>query len=75
MALGAALGVLATGLSGLSRLGAPSLLLFLLIVLSGTALIQGWILEGTVVSDTDVPSESNVDLEPLGKPESEMKPS
>ena len=74
-ALGAALGVLATGLSGLSRLGAPSLLLFFLIVLSGTALLQGWILEGAVESDTDVPSESNVDLEPLAKPESEMKPS
>ncbi len=43
--LGAALGVLMAGSSGLSRLGAPSLLLFFLIVLSGTALLQGSILE------------------------------
>ena len=41
---GAALGVLVTGSSGLSRLGAPSLLLFFLVALSGTALIQGSIL-------------------------------
>lgn len=39
--LGAALGVLVAGSSGLSRLGAPSLLLFFLIVLSGAALMQG----------------------------------
>ena len=41
VALGAALGMLVTGFSGLSRLGAPSLLLFFLVVLSGAALMQG----------------------------------
>ena len=43
--LGAALGVVVTGSSGLSRLGAPSLLLVMLVVLSGAALIQGSMLE------------------------------
>jgi len=42
--LGAALGVLITGSSGLSRLGAPSLLLVVLVLLSGAALVQGSVL-------------------------------
>ena len=44
-ALGGALGVLVAGSSGLARLGAPSLMLFLLMALSGAALMHGWILE------------------------------
>lgn len=57
-AFGAAAGVLMTGLSGLARVGAPSLLLFLLVVLSGAALVQGSVLEA--------PEESTLppDVEP-----------
>lgn len=44
-ALGGALGVWVAGSSGLARLGAPSLFLFLLMTLSGAALMHGWILE------------------------------
>ena len=81
-ALGAALGVLVTGLSGLSRLGAPSLLLFLLIVLSGTALLQGSMLEGLEevhaaggdgLPGSEVGMGSKSEME--SKPESEMEPS
>ena len=81
-ALGAALGVLVTGLSGLSRLGAPSLLLFLLIVLSGTALLQGSMLEGVEevhaaggdgLLGSEVGMESKSEME--SKHESEMEPS
>ncbi len=52
-AFGAAAGVLMTGLSGLARVGAPSLLLLLLVVLSGSALVQGWILEELEESPQD----------------------
>jgi hypothetical protein len=54
--LGAALGVLITGSSGLSRLGAPSLLLVVLVLLSGAALVQG-----SVLGDVHVaPDEAGV---------------
>ena len=43
--LGAAAGVLATGLGAVSGVGVPSFVLFLLVLLSGTARLQGWILE------------------------------
>ncbi len=43
--LGAAAGVLATGLGAVSGLGVPSFVLFLLVLLSGTARLQGWVLE------------------------------
>ena len=42
--LGAAAGVLVTGLSALTRVGAPSFVLFLIVILSGTARLQGWVL-------------------------------
>ncbi len=42
--LGAATGVLVTGLGALSGVGVPSFVLFLLVVLSGAALLQGWVL-------------------------------
>ncbi len=73
-ALGAALGVLVTGSSGLSRLGAPSLLLFFLIVLSGTALMQGAILEEpqAVADDGEVTIEAGPGSEEVvSNPESE----
>ena len=40
---GAAGGVLVTGLGALSGLGVPSFALFLLVILSGAALLQGWV--------------------------------
>ncbi len=43
--LGAAAGVLATGMGALSGVGVPSFALFLLVILSGTALLQGWVLK------------------------------
>ena len=43
-ALGAAAGVLVTGFGALSGLGVPSFVLFLLVLLSGAALLQGWVL-------------------------------
>ena len=43
--LGAATGVLVTGLGALSRVGVPSFVLFLLVILSGAALLQGWVLK------------------------------
>ncbi len=43
--LGAAAGVLVTGLGALSGVGVPSFALFLLVILSGTASLQGWVLK------------------------------
>ncbi len=43
--LGAAAGVLLTGLEALSGVGVPSFVLFLLVIISGTALLQGWVLD------------------------------
>ena len=43
--LGAAAGVLVTGIGALSGVGVPSFALFLLVILSGTALLQGWVLK------------------------------
>ena len=43
--LGAAAGVLATGLGALSGAGVPSFVLFLLVILSGAARLQGWVLK------------------------------
>ena len=43
--IGAGAGVLMTGLSGLGRVGVPSLMFFMLMILSGAALVQGWLLE------------------------------
>jgi len=43
-ALGAAAGVLVTGLGALSSVGVPSFAFFLLVILSGAALLQGWVL-------------------------------
>lgn len=60
--LGAALGVLLTGYSGLSRLGAPSLLLVVLVFLSGAALMQGSIL-GEVPVMTGGPEEAESGVE------------
>lgn len=42
---GAAAGVLVTGFGALSGVGVPSFVLFLLVILSGAALLQGWVLE------------------------------
>jgi len=42
--VGAAAGVLVTGLGALSGVGVPSFGLFLLVILSGAALLQGWVL-------------------------------
>ena len=43
--LGAAGGVLVTGLGALSGVGVPSFALLLLVILSGTASLQGWVLK------------------------------
>ena len=43
--LGAAVAVLVTGLGALSGVGVPSFVFFLLVVLSGAALLQGWVLK------------------------------
>ena len=43
--LGAAGGVLVTGVGALSGVGVPSFALFLLVILSGTASLQGWVLK------------------------------
>ena len=43
--LGAAAGVLVTGLGALSGVGVPSFVLFLIVILSGTARLQGWVLK------------------------------
>jgi hypothetical protein len=43
--LGAAAGVLITGIGALSGVGVPSFALFLLVILSGAALLQGWVLQ------------------------------
>ena len=45
-ALGASTGVLFTGSVGISRVGAPALLLLLLMILSATSLVQAWVLPG-----------------------------
>ena len=42
LSLGAAAGVVVTGLGALSRVGVPSFVLFLIVILSGTARLQGW---------------------------------
>ena len=42
---GAAAGVLVTGLGALSGVGVPSFVFFLLVILSGAALLQGWVLK------------------------------
>ena len=42
---GAAAGVSVTGLGALSGIGVPSFVLFLLVILSGAALLQGWVLK------------------------------
>ncbi len=47
-----------TGLSGPGRVGVPSLMFFMLMILSGAALVQGWLLD-----DEGSPA--------LGSPESE----
>jgi hypothetical protein len=44
-AAGASVGVLVTGSVGIAQIGGPSLLLFTLTLLSGTALFQGWRLD------------------------------
>ncbi len=68
-ALGAALGVLVTGLGAIYGAGVPSFVLFLLVLLSGTARLQGWILEpieesaGTVEAAESGPPEA---LHPVG---------
>ena len=43
--LGAGGGVLVTGIGALSGVGVPSFALFLLVILSGAALLQGWVLK------------------------------
>ncbi len=43
--LGAAAGVLVTGIGALSGVGVPSFALFLLVILSAAALLQGWVLK------------------------------
>ncbi len=43
--LGAAAGVLVTGLGALSGVGVSSFVLFLIVILSGTARLQGWVLK------------------------------
>ncbi len=43
--LGAAAGVLVTGLGVSSGVGVPSFVLFLLVILSGAARLQGWVLK------------------------------
>ncbi len=63
-ALGAAAGVLVTGLGALSGIGVPSFVFFLLVILSGAALLQGWVLKpieesiGTVQAADSDPSEA-----------------
>jgi hypothetical protein len=44
-ALGASAGILFSGTVGITRVGAPALVLVSLLLLSGSALIQGWVLE------------------------------
>ena len=44
-ALGAAAAVLVTGLGALSNVGVTSVVLFLIVILSGTARLQGWVLK------------------------------
>lgn len=67
--LGAAAGVLVTGLGALSGVGVPSFALFLLVILSGTALLQGWVLkpieEGLRAADVAEPDPSET-LHALG---------
>ena len=76
-AVGGALGVVVTGSSVLSRLGAPSVLLFLLVVLSGTALAQGWILGGVEESEGLEETEGLGEIEGLEENNGleEMEPS
>ena len=63
--LGAAAGVLVTGLGAVSGVGVPSFVLFLLVLLSGTARLQGWVLGpveetvGTVEVAESGPSEES----------------
>lgn len=52
--LGAAAGVLVTGIGALSGIGVPSFALFLLVILSGTAVLQGWVLKPLEESITAV---------------------
>jgi len=50
-ALGASTGVLFTGSYGIARVGAPALLLFLLMLLSATSMIQAWALQAPEEAD------------------------
>lgn len=52
-ALGASTGVLFTGTIGMARVGAPALLLLLLMGLSVTALVQGWVLSAAEEPGSD----------------------
>ncbi len=71
--LGAALGVLISGSTGLSRLGAPSLLLFFLVALSGTALMQGSVL-GDLREVLDGGDAAPTGVEHGAGPEAELEP-
>ena len=54
--IGAAGGVLVTGLSSLGRVGVPSLMFLMLMLLSGGALVQAWLIDNRaslVVSDRE----------------------
>jgi hypothetical protein len=62
-ALGASAGILFTGMMGITRVGAPSLLLFSLMLLSGSALIQGWLLDEPQIQDPQVGEPSGGDEE------------
>ena len=64
---GAAAGVLVTGIGALSGVGVPSFALFLLVILSGTALLQGWVLKpleeriaAVEVAESDPVTESDL---------------
>ena len=67
--LGAAAGVLVTGIGALSGVGVPSFALFLLVILSGTALLQGWVLkplEESIAAVEAVASDSSEDIDAAG---------
>ena len=70
--LGAASGVLVTGLGALTGVGVPSFVLFLLVLLSGTARLQGWVLKpldervGTGEIAAVDGAESSETLHPVG---------
>ncbi len=69
--LGAGVGVLVTGFGGLSGVGVPSFVLFLLVMLSGAALLQGWVLkpieEG--LGEVEVADADRSEELPAGEPE------